>query len=268
MQIRSTPQSQVRNFLTGNTLSYTYAYAFSRDALTRVKFTFIDDVRLLPTLARWGFVEAAMIIREHASAIDGLVEVFETGGGVGDAIAVIERNVAAASPNSALTLRRTRRIKLESEVKQRDFSTYNAIEAIGNAKLLATPGPDPEDLEPIELIKGTSRTYTRAELILPPNPSPSQVKTLAREIMMNRLQADEVQHGKASERTKKDITTLYEQVSAALQVYENTEEAKIGVAKDFESPPLAKGTTIFKQSQQKKCRYLCNFFRFTEQGRC
>jgi hypothetical protein len=182
-----------------------------------------------------------MIIREHASAIDGLVEVFETGGGVGDAIAVIERNVAAAAPNSALMMRRNRRIKLESEVKQRDFSTYNAIEAIGNAKLLATPAPDPEDLEPIELIKGTSRTYTRAELVLPPNPSPAQVKTLAREIMMNRLQADEVQHGKASERTKKEITTLYEQVSAALQVYENTEEAKIGVDKDFDSPPLAKG---------------------------
>ena len=201
---------------------------------------FLIIFRLVPTLARWGFVEAAMIIRENRAAINALVEVFESGGGVGDAIAAIERTISM-NPELALITRRNRRLKLESEALKRDFSTFNAITAVNSAKSLQTPKIDSVLLDEIEMIPGTDRIYSRAELILPNNPSPSQVKILAREIMNNKLQADKTYYGKVSERTKKEIAALYEQVSSALRVYESTPEAVLGYEKDFESAPLSKG---------------------------
>jgi hypothetical protein len=209
---------------------------------------FFNLCRLLPTLARWGFVEAAMIIRENHAAIDAVVDVFEIGGGVGDAIAVIEKTIGA-STDSALITRRNRRVQLENEILLKDYSTFNAIEAIGNAKAVATP-TQTVDLEPIELIPGTSRIYTRNELVLPSNPSPTQVKNLAREIMNNKLQADKVQFGKVTEQTKKAVTDLYEQITEALRLYENTEKAKAGIERDFESTvPNANVPDTLRDSQ-------------------
>lgn len=213
-----------------------------------------ESSRLLPTLARWGFVEATLVIRENTAAIDALVDVFKSGGGVGDAISAIERTVSS-SPDSAFMMRRQRRIQLESEIQHHDSSTFNAIDAINNAKSLATPTQDALDLEPIEYIKGTSRIFTREELVLPINPSPSQVKILAREIMNDKLQADKLQHGKVTERTTKEIAALYQQISSSLRIYEISEEAKIGIEKDFESPlPSAGGQ--YNAAQKK--HYLSN----------
>ena len=62
-----------------------------------------ESSRLLPTLARWGFVEATLVIRENTAAIDALVDVFKSGGGVGDAISAIERTVSS-SPDSAFMM--------------------------------------------------------------------------------------------------------------------------------------------------------------------
>ena len=182
-----------------------------------------------------------MVIRENTAAIEALVEVFKSGGGVGDAISAIERTVSS-SPESAFMMRRQKRLQVESEIQLQDSSTFNAIDAVNNAKSLATPAQDALDLGPIEYIKGTSRIYTREELVLPINPSPSQVKILAREIMNDMIQADKLQHGKVTERTTKEIAALYQQISSCLRIYEITEEAKIGIAKDFESPlPSAAG---------------------------
>lgn len=214
----------------------------------------MQNCRLLPTLARWGFVEATLVIRENIAAIDALVEVFKSGGGVGDAIAAIERTVTSA-PDSAFMIRRQKRLQVESEILIQDSSTFNAIDAINNAKALATPAQDALDIGPIEYIKGTSRIYTREELVLPINPSPSQVKVLAREIMNDKLQADKLQHGKVTERTTKEIAALYQQISSCLRIYETSEEAKMGIAKDFESPlPTAGG----QYSTLHKLRNLCD----------
>lgn len=181
-----------------------------------------------------------MIIRENHAVIDALVEVFEIGGGVGDAIAVIEKTIGA-STDSALIKRRNRRIQLENEILLSDYSTFNAIEVVGNAKAVATPTQTITDLEPIELIPGTSRIYSRNELVLPSNPSPTQVKNLAREIMNNKLQADKMQFGKVTEQTKKSITELYEQITNALRIYENTDKAKTGIERDFEAKVSTSG---------------------------
>ena len=139
-------------------------------------------------------------------------------------------------------MRRQKRLQVESEIQHHDSSTFNAIDAVNNAKSLATPAQDALDLGPIEYIKGTTRIYTREELVLPINPSPSQIKILAREIMNDKIQADKLQHGKVTERTTKDIAALYQEISGCLRIYEITEEAKLGIAKDFESPlPSAGG---------------------------
>lgn len=199
--------------------------------------------RLVPTLARYGFVEAVMIIRENGAAISALVEVFESGGGVGDAILAIE-NTVSKNQELAVTTRRNRRLKIEADLLQKDYSTFNAIVAINNAKSVSTPTVDTVLTDEIELIPGTTRIHTRSELILPTNPSVAQVKTLARDIMNNKLQADKIYYGKVSERTKKEIAVLYEQVSCALRIYENSPEAVLGYERDFESPPLSKGTVL------------------------
>lgn len=177
-----------------------------------------------------------MIIRENAACIDAIVEVFESGGGVGDAILVIEQMVTS-NPASPLMIRKAARQKVEAEALEKDYSTYKALAALNVAKVVATPTPATAaiDLEEIEHIPGTTRTYTRAELILPPNPSPSQVKILAREVMSHMILADRMSNGKVSEKTKKEIAALFEQVSTALKIYELTEEAAMGAEKDFES---------------------------------
>lgn len=127
--------------------------------------------RLLPTLTRWGFVEAALIIRESIEAIDALVEVFMMGGGVGDAVAAIERTT---SPENAVSKRRNIRLAQQAEKRVKSSSSYTAITAVNNAKLVATPKPEGIDSWEIEEIKGTT-LITKEEILLPKDPSPQQV---------------------------------------------------------------------------------------------
>ena len=141
--------------------------------------------RLLPTLARYAFIEAVLILREaHATgAVDAVRAAFAAGGGVGDAIRALESCVAkvpvderpAVARRTALAAARER--AADAAERNNEFSAYFTLQTLAAAR--ATPTPAPESFDAIEYIKGTDRVYTREELILPRNPSPAQVEGTA-----------------------------------------------------------------------------------------
>ena len=141
--------------------------------------------RLLPTLARYGFVEAAIILREveKSGALDEVVKVFLSGGGVGDAILALENSIAK-DPLIYVDLRKSLRQQQEAQIQQENaFSVMNTLQVINAAKFTATPAPDSINMDAVEYIPGTDRVYRHDELILPRTPSVEQVKALARDVM-------------------------------------------------------------------------------------
>ena len=149
--------------------------------------------RLLPTLARHGFVEAVLILREveATGAVDAVAGAFAAGGGVGDAIHALEAALAAvpahARPAAARRAARERRESVDADVQRTVCSTFQALQTLAAARATATPAPESFDMDPIEHIKGTDRIYTREELILPRNPSPEQVRLYQTRVMAPRL---------------------------------------------------------------------------------
>ena len=181
--------------------------------------------------------------------------VFQSGGGVGDAIVALETCISAV-PLDAMTTRKWERLESEAIEQKRDsFSVFNTLHAIHRGALTPTPLPDSVSLGPIEYINGTDRIIPLEELILPRNPSPGQVKQLTRDVMMYRMNADKAAfNGKVSQATKKYMELLSSQVAAALKVYEGTAAAAAGSAKDFVEFPSSPSPSLSSASSASSSR--------------
>ena len=86
--------------------------------------------RLLPTLARYGFVEAGIILREveKSGALDEVFKVFLSGGGVGDAIVALETCITN-EPLIYVELRKSLRLQQEAQVQRENaFSVMNTLQ--------------------------------------------------------------------------------------------------------------------------------------------
>ena len=177
--------------------------------------------RLLPTLARYGFVEAGIILREieQSGALDEVFKVFLSGGGVGDAIVALETCIET-NPLIYVELRKSLRQQQEAQIQQENaFSLMNTLHVINSAKFTATPAPDSIDMA-VEYIPGTDRVYRQEELILPAQPSAEQVKALARDVMSIKMNMDRISLGKVSQQTKQEIQYLAADVAKALKIYQ------------------------------------------------
>ena len=175
--------------------------------------------------------------------------VFQSGGGVGDAIKALESCISAV-PLEAMTARKWERLETEAIEQKRDaFSVFNTLNVIHRGAITPTPLPDSLSLGPIEYINGTDRIIPLEELILPRNPSPGQVKQLTRDVMMYYMNTDKAAlNGRVSSKTRKHMEELSTQVANALKVYEGTAAEAAGYAKDFVDFPTSTSTTFFSPS--------------------
>ena len=128
-------------------------------------------------------------------------------------------SVDFATPMRAVDIRRAHRLEKEARAQKKSSSVFKALEAVLRARQVATPSPEVDDVGPIEYIKGTDRIYTKEELILPRNPSPEQVKELARDIMTMKMNGELKLYGRVTPQTQTEVKLLAASVSAALRVY-------------------------------------------------
>jgi hypothetical protein len=92
--------------------------------------------KLLPTMTIWGFLQSSLILKEvGGNVLDAVADVFEKGGGVGDAIFAIEANLPAEYMNASPTAtRRQIRKMTEESFSKSKRSVVSTLAAILEAK--------------------------------------------------------------------------------------------------------------------------------------
>jgi len=172
--------------------------------------------KLIPTMTIWGFLQSSLILKEVGSKVlDAVVEVFETGGGVGDAIFAIEANLPdnymSASPTA--TRYQIRKMTEESFSRSRR-SVVSTLSTILEARAIPDDEAAITDSE-ISLIPGTDRTFTKDELILRPNPSMADVDECVKTYMHLLSTVDKKKFGKVQRETQMKIKDIASQVMNA-----------------------------------------------------
>jgi len=166
--------------------------------------------RLLPTLALYGFVQAVLVLKESSSALGAATTKLKTGAGIGDMVEAIEYYLK--SPHPALN-----RQRLKEGVEDHKFNTKLApsriLAMIIRARELSR---DIHQDEEIELIPGTSRMYTKEELVLPPQPSEWEIREVAKQVMNNKYKSDMSKLGRISSTTREEVSLLSQQLTLAL----------------------------------------------------
>ena len=182
---------------------------------------------ILPTLLRWGILEAVMILRENQDAYQSALKVIKSGGDLGEALLAAD---SAFSLQNPVFKRREDRLarenaaeKLSADATDTQISYAEMINLILRAK--ATPTPVIEADKPHELIPGTDRIYTREELILRPNPSAEDVKELTQELMQMRIALDRDENGRVPPQTRDYVQNLAADVNHALQIFREGKSA-------------------------------------------
>lgn len=177
---------------------------------------------ILPTLLRWGILEAVIILRENRGAYESALKVIEGGGDVGEAILAVDSTFTSDHPVFRRKADRLSRgaDRQTASLGAFDYSQLSYAEMIGLVlKAKGTPTPEVEADQPHELIPGTDRIYTREELILKPNPSAEDVKELAQELMQMRIALDRDENGRVPAQTREYIHNLAADVNNALHLF-------------------------------------------------
>lgn len=177
--------------------------------------------KLIPTMTIWGFLQSYLILKEVGSnVLEAVVEVFERGGGVGDAIFAIEANLPAdyMTKSPTATRHQIRKMTEDAFCKARK-SIVPTLKTILDARLI----PDEEEPitdDEIKLIPGTDRSYTVKELILRPNPTMADVDECAKTLMYLLQKFDKKKYGKVLPETNKRIKDVASQVLTARMAIE------------------------------------------------
>lgn len=172
--------------------------------------------KLIPTMTIWGFLQSSLILREVGSKVlDAVVEVFENGGGVGDAIFAIEANLPDNYMNASPTATRYQIRKMTEESFSRSKrSIVSTLATILEARAIPNDEAAINDSE-ISLIPGTDRTFTRDELILRSNPSMADVDECAKTLMHLLSKVDKKKFGRVQRETHMKIKDIASQVMDA-----------------------------------------------------
>ena len=196
-------------------------------------------VRLLPTLSAFGFVQAMLALKENDAALAAATAALLEGGGVGDVIIAMEANMPVVHP--AYMRQQTRQAR-EREAQKLELAPSRALSTLVRARKIVNAGASSVgnggatmtvDEEAaalgvdgvIELIPGTSRTYTREEIILPPNPSVWEVREVTKEVMNFKYKRDLAKFGRVTPRTRQEVQKINDDVMAALKVYQEQQGA-------------------------------------------
>jgi hypothetical protein len=177
--------------------------------------------KLIPSMTIWGFLQSSLILKEVGSKVlDSVVEVFENGGGVGDAIFAIEANLPDNYMNASPTATRYQIRKMTEESFSRSRrSVVSTLATILEARAIPNDEAAINDSE-ISLIPGTDRTFTRDELILRPNPSMADVDECAKTLMHLLSKVDKKKFGRVQRETHMKIKDIASQVMNAKLVLE------------------------------------------------
>jgi len=205
-------------------------------------------VRLLPTLALYGFVQSVLVLRENAKALEAATERLAAGGGVGDMAMAIEAVLPAVHPAK---MRQAAREQKQKETLAAQSAPSKALEVLMRARHVSTPlaaTEEKEEEEEIELIPGTTRVYTKEELVLPPNPSIWEVRELAKEVMNNKYKQDIRRLGKISHQTRQEVQEISNTVMEALKVYQEV----AGAEENSMFGPNPKGAQVKAKAVQQK----------------
>ncbi len=170
--------------------------------------------RLLPTLALYGFVQAVLVLKESGVALGAATTKLKAGVGIGDMVEAIE--YCLDSPHPALR-RQSMKREVENHKIKSTLAPSRVLATIIRARELSRDIAQEE--EDIELIPGTSRIYTKEELVLPPEPNEWEIREVAKQVMNNKYQADLSKIGRVSPRTRQEVNELSQQVTAALIKY-------------------------------------------------
>lgn len=165
--------------------------------------------KLIPSATIWGFLQSSLILKEVGhKVLDAVQEVFENGGGVGDAIFSIESNLPdnfmIASPTS--TRRHIRKMTEETIAKSRR-SIVPTLSTILEARAVPVVESLISDSE-ISLIQGTDRLYTKNELILRTNATMAEVDDCAKTLMHLMTKVDKIKTGRVQPQTQKKIKDI------------------------------------------------------------
>lgn len=165
--------------------------------------------KLTTTISIWGFLQSSLILKEVGhKVLDAVQEVFENGGGVGDAIFSIEANLPdnfmTASPTS--TRRHIRKMTEETIAKSRR-SIVPTLSTILEARAVPEVESPIIDSE-ITLIQGTDRLYTKNELILRTNATMAEVDDCAKTLMHLMAKVDKIKTGRVQPQTQMKIKEI------------------------------------------------------------
>ena len=179
--------------------------------------------KLLPTLSIWGFLQSSLILKEVGSKVlDAVTEVFEKGGGVGDAIFAIEANLPAEYMNASPTAtRRQIRKMTEDSFSKSKRSVVSTLSTILEAKSVQIINEDAITDAEIALIPGTDRKYTKDELILRPMATIAEVDDCAKTLMHLMQLVDKKKYGKVQRETQmkmRDIASQLVNAKLALEI--------------------------------------------------
>eukprot|EP00607_Mallomonas_marina_P000778 CAMPEP_0182431350 /NCGR_PEP_ID=MMETSP1167-20130531/48508_1 /TAXON_ID=2988 /ORGANISM="Mallomonas Sp, Strain CCMP3275" /LENGTH=585 /DNA_ID=CAMNT_0024617595 /DNA_START=82 /DNA_END=1836 /DNA_ORIENTATION=+ len=129
--------------------------------------------------ARWGVLQALLLIKEHQMAYDALLDTLQTGGGVGDCVEAIEKNLPEVLPSDRRIREREERLKrIENDKMLRYIQrmTWRAggVEAVnastalfsedGTGSLEGREGEPPEEeLEILDVVSVFSEKIKKLE---------------------------------------------------------------------------------------------------------